>query len=93
MGPPSSSTVPAVGRERASSMRIIVVLPEPFGPSTPSTAPAGTSRSTPETATVEPNTLRRPRTLIAGRGTSGAVVAAGVAEPAVIWSVRRQRCA
>ena len=57
---PSSSTVPAVGRVRPSSIRISVVLPEPFGPSMPSTAPSGMSRSTSSTATVDPNTLRSP---------------------------------
>src|SRR6476469_9526682 len=94
IGAPSSSTVPAVGRDSARSMRIIVVLPEPFGPSTPSTAPTGTSRSTPATATVAPNTLRRPRTRIAGVcDPACAVVAVGVTEPAVTRSVPRQRFA
>ncbi len=37
-----------------------MVLPDPFGPSMPSTEPFGTSRSMPSTATVEPNTLRSP---------------------------------
>ena len=46
IGRPSSSTVPAVGRVRPSSIRISVVLPEPLGPSMPSTAPSGMSRST-----------------------------------------------
>jgi hypothetical protein len=35
-------------------MRMVVVLPDPFGPSMPNTEPTGTSRSTWSTATVLP---------------------------------------
>ena len=37
-----------------------VVLPEPFGPSMPSTAPSGMSRSTSSTATVDAEYLAQP---------------------------------
>lgn len=33
--PPSTSTVPAVGSTSPSSIRTVVVLPEPFGPRKP----------------------------------------------------------
>ena len=38
---PSRCTCPLVGRRVPDSIRSSVVLPEPFGPSTPTTAPAG----------------------------------------------------
>src|SRR5690242_2122904 len=44
------------------STRTRVVLPAPFGPSTPSTVPWRTSRSTPSRALVAPKCLTRPRT-------------------------------
>ena len=37
---------PAVGRSRPSNRRIVVVLPEPFGPSNPKTSPLRTSSDT-----------------------------------------------
>src|SRR5690606_749935 len=47
------------------SMRKVVVLPAPFGPSTPQIAPSGTARSTPSTATAPSNRLTSPRASIA----------------------------
>ena len=38
-------------------MRTVVVLPAPFGPSTPSTVPRGTARSMPSSARTFPNDL------------------------------------
>src|SRR5437016_6078788 len=53
-------------------MRTAVVLPAPFGPSTPSTVPASTVRSTPRNAStgaalrrLAPKVLRSPSTMIA----------------------------
>ena len=43
-------------------MRMVVVLPAPFGPSSPNTSPGVTSRSTPSTATVSPYRTRNPST-------------------------------
>ena len=43
-----------------------VVLPAPFGPSSPKTAPSGTSRSTPASACVSPKRFATPSTRIAG---------------------------
>ena len=50
-GAPSIAARPAVGRTRPSRQRIVVVLPEPFGPRKPYTPPSGTDRSSPSTAT------------------------------------------
>src|SRR5437588_11164866 len=38
-----------------------VVLPAPFGPMIPRMRPSATRKSTPSSATVVPNVLRRPR--------------------------------
>src|ERR1700689_566174 len=46
-------------------MRTAVVLPAPFGPSTPSTVPRGTDRSIPRSARTSPNDLVSPSTRIA----------------------------
>ena len=46
-------------------MRIVVVLPAPFGPSTPYTPPALTARSTPATALVSPKLFFNPLVSIA----------------------------
>src|SRR5674476_962478 len=42
------------------STRIVVDLPEPFGPMKPWTSPCWTSRSKPSSAFVAPNDLLRP---------------------------------
>ncbi len=46
-------------------MRTAVVLPAPFGPRTPSTVPAGTSRSMPSRARTFPKDFASPRTRMA----------------------------
>src|SRR3954453_2129466 len=53
----------------AVSIRIVVDLPAPFGPSSPKQIPAGTSRSMPSTAVSEPKDLRTPRRERAGPAT------------------------
>src|SRR5271166_1242461 len=61
IGTPSSSAWPLVGKARPSSIRMVVVLPEPFGPRKPYTEPRGTARSMWSTATWPPrNRLVRP---------------------------------
>src|SRR5918996_2223982 len=62
---PSTRASPASGRNRVASMRIVVVLPAPFGPRTPYTEPLRTARSTPSTARVSPKDLTRPVASIA----------------------------
>src|SRR5258708_7073651 len=46
-------------------MEMVVVLPAPLPPSSPSTAPRGTVKVRSSTATISPYTLRRCRTSIA----------------------------
>ena len=57
---------PRVGAQQPSSTRIVVVLPEPFGPRKPCTSPVATSRSSPSKAVVGPKVLTKPVTKIAG---------------------------
>src|SRR6185503_5333798 len=49
----------------AVSMRIVVDLPAPFGPRSPTHVPAGTSRSRPSTAVIGPKRLTTPRSRMA----------------------------
>jgi hypothetical protein len=62
--------VPAVGRTRLQIILIVVVLPAPFGPSSPITCPAGTVSVTSFTAVSQslPRRYRllRPDSSIAG---------------------------
>src|SRR5512144_2720890 len=62
---PSTVTEPASGFKAPTIMRIVVVLPAPFGPRRPNASPRGMSKETPSTATVAPNAFRRSRTWIA----------------------------
>ena len=54
---PLIRAVPASGVSSVERMRTAVVLPAPLGPSTPSTVPRGTARSTPCSAFVCPKCL------------------------------------
>jgi len=56
-GYPSSQIDPVVGLVSPSSIRIMVVLPAPFGPRYPNAVPVGTRRSTRSTAVRPPNRL------------------------------------
>src|SRR6185503_12843075 len=62
---------PAVGRSRPISVRIVVVLPAPFGPTKPKIWPRATENVTPRSASTflrrsgVRNVLRRSRTSIA----------------------------
>src|SRR5580700_3606100 len=62
---PSTSARPLSGSSRVVRMRTAVVLPAPFGPSTPSTVPRGTARSMPRSACTSPNDFVSPSTRIA----------------------------
>src|SRR5688500_16946828 len=44
---------------------MVVGFPAPFVPREPATSPAGTSKSMPRTASLDPYALRMPRTCIA----------------------------
>ncbi len=45
---------PAVGISKVVSIRSVVVLPAPFGPSSPTISPGRTSKSMPRTASTGP---------------------------------------
>ena len=49
---------PLVGYSRPASMRSVVVLPQPEGPSRLTNSPSAIVRSSPLTATAEPKALR-----------------------------------
>ena len=57
---PRTRAVPAVGASKVARIRTSVVFPAPFGPSSPSTFPAGAVRDTPSSAVVAPNVRRNP---------------------------------
>ena len=57
---------PLSGRSRPVIIDREVVFPAPFGPTSPAREPAAISRSIPDTASLVPKLLRRPRTSIAG---------------------------
>ena len=57
---PRTSARPASGGTSVERIRTRVVLPAPFGPSSPKTAPSGTSRSTPASACGRAEALRDP---------------------------------
>src|SRR5688572_20906294 len=61
---PSMEMVPEVGGIRRLIIFMVVVLPQPDGPSRTQTAPEGTSMSTASTAVVIPNTLVTRSSLI-----------------------------
>ena len=55
---PKTSMKPWSAVIRPSSIRIVVVLPEPLGPRKPWTPPSGTFRSRPSTARCGPRRVR-----------------------------------
>src|SRR4051812_3254008 len=63
----------------AVSMRMVVDLPAPLGPSSPTQVPAGTSRSRPSTAMMRPKRLTTPRRRMASSLTPHTYHAAGPA--------------
>ena len=63
---PATRAVPEVGGLRVVIIRIVVVLPEPFGPSNPRTVPVGTVNEMSSTAVKSPNRLTRCSASIAG---------------------------
>src|SRR6476646_2334406 len=63
---PRIRSVPAVGGETQPIMRIVELLPAPFGPRNPKASPRCTSKSMPSTATMSPNVFTRPRAWISG---------------------------
>src|SRR6516162_2728936 len=62
---PATHARPRSGLSNVARIRTIVVFPAPLGPSTPSTPPAGNSRSTPSSAATGPKRLPSPSATIA----------------------------
>src|SRR3977135_160777 len=58
-------------------MRIVDVLPAPFGPRKPKASPRDTSKSTPSTAVNSPKRLVRPRAEISGESLTATEYFAG----------------
>src|SRR6476661_3348369 len=61
MSSPPIKISPAVGCSRPATIRRVVVLPQPDGPSSAKKLPSGTSRSMPSTAAKDPYRLCNPR--------------------------------
>src|SRR5258708_17795244 len=59
---------PLVGLSSRAMMRMVVVLPAPFGPRKPWISPGSTERLTPSTAVKEPYVLTRASTAIMASG-------------------------
>src|SRR4029453_7859077 len=66
MSYPNTRAPPRDGRSSVASTSMAVVLPAPFGPSSPTIAPAGTSKSSASSARVSPKSLPSPTASIAG---------------------------
>ena len=85
MGRPRRLTSTCVGMSRPSSIRIVVVLPEPFGPRKPNTDPVGTcNERSSTTATPLKRFTRRSVSManaMASRAGIAASRAAGVTAP------------
>ena len=62
---PATRARPWSGRSSVARTRTIVVFPAPLGPSSPSTPPAGSTRSTPSSAGTGPKCLPIPSATIA----------------------------
>src|SRR5579863_4940940 len=69
---PATNARPSLGGSRVVSIRTIVVLPAPLGPSSPKTSPRRTSKLTWSTAVKAPKRLVRSLVCIAGD--SGSIV-------------------
>ena len=51
---PQTSAAPPVGRTSPTAIFTSVDFPAPFGPSSPTSSPSPTERSTPESASMRP---------------------------------------
>ena len=63
---PMIEPLPSLGLIKPRSIRIVVVLPDPFGPTKPQIVPSGTSKLALFTAKTSPYRLLRLLTEIAG---------------------------
>jgi hypothetical protein len=64
MSMPAMVTDPESGRSSVASTRMVVVLPAPFGPSSPVTSPEGAVKVTSSRIRVPPRVLPSPVTTI-----------------------------
>jgi hypothetical protein len=97
---PLIATEPMSGRSRPVIMDRDVVLPAPFGPTSPLSDPWAMSRLIPATASFAPKLLRSPRTAIAGssRAADGAptspagsvMCASGYCHSGEFWRIFRR---
>ena len=78
MSYPATRAVPDVGGLSVVIMRIVVVFPDPFGPSRPSTDPVGTVKEMPSTAVKSPNFLTSFSASIAGADVLARAAGCGV---------------
>ena len=69
-GNPSTVAEPSSGSTSPRSIRSVVLLPAPFGPTNPVTRPGTTSKLSPSTAVIDPNRLVSRLATIAGEPTS-----------------------
>src|SRR5215204_7026909 len=72
MSSPASVMVPEVGTSSPATIRSVVVLPHPDGPSSAKKDPAGTVRSSASTAAKSPYRFVRPARLRSAPGPSSA---------------------
>src|SRR4051794_14546074 len=63
---------------------MVVDLPAPFGPSSPTHVPNGTSRSSPSTAVIGPKRFTKPRRLMAEGAGVAIVETVGPARAAIV---------
>ena len=63
---PNNSMLPAVGVRTPSSMEMVVVLPAPLPPSSPTVSPGATENVIPRTASTVPYDFFKSRTTMAG---------------------------
>ena len=67
---PCSTMRPASGNSKPATIRSVVVLPHPLGPSSEKNSPSSISSDTSSTAPTEPKRLVTPTRPIAARGSS-----------------------
>ena len=94
---------PLIG-ETQPIIRIVEVLPAPFGPRNPNDSPGATSKSMPSTAVNSPNRLVRPRAWMSEAVGVDGVLGAGAAADTIVsvmgrawyradWTSGRLSCA
>src|SRR4051794_1001233 len=73
---PCQRTEPASGSSTPRMMRIVVVLPAPFGPTKPNSCPGSTVNDSPSSATTSPYRRARSATSSIPKGIAGAAALA-----------------